>query len=294
MSLQRGPFKSLWLRTHGKPERADFAKAAEACVKVHKAEMQASPPGAAFYVAVAENSLVLTEVVQRCREQDFEFHPHRPLAEGSATGEFVYYKWFGPPGYKSMVHAYASSIQGTHSLVLSPDSTEVLLVWENGNWKMVTGAIDPGEDALSSAMRECHEEVNVVIDSEFSPLLVGGHQCSNARDRRVSDNVHVFVLRAKSKAFTEDNIEIKQAKWFRIDALLRAEASLSEWKPFDKVSADLGDGQPTVVQSNTLRYARRFVEGSYLSCKQDTIHNHSNIVWFGVSEKMSVTEAARC
>ena len=41
-----------------------------------------------------------------------------------------------------MVPCYATSIEGVGALVLSPDEKKVLLVWEYGNCKPLSGAVD--------------------------------------------------------------------------------------------------------------------------------------------------------
>ena len=51
---------------------------------------------------------------------------------------------------------------------------QVLLVWEYGNWKPVSGAVDEGESKLEAARREAGEEVGVQLDASFAPVYVGG------------------------------------------------------------------------------------------------------------------------
>ena len=49
----------------------------------------------------------------------------------------MYYRWNGDAAH-DMVPAYSTSIEGG-GLVLSPDESKVLLIWEYGNWKPITG-----------------------------------------------------------------------------------------------------------------------------------------------------------
>lgn len=64
-------------------------------------------------------------------------------------------------------------------------------------------------DALA---RECFEEVGITIDFDFHPLYLGGYQRNNARDRRINDNYSAFVVRAASKTFKVDEVEVKVSK----------------------------------------------------------------------------------
>lgn len=47
--------------------------------------------------------------------------------------------------HEDIVPSYATAIEGISALLLSPDEKKVLLIWERGNWKTVTGAVESGE-----------------------------------------------------------------------------------------------------------------------------------------------------
>ena len=84
----------------------------------------------------------------------------------------MYYRWNGDAAH-DMVPAYSTSIEGVGGLVLSPDESKVLLIWEYGNWKPITGAVDDGESALTACRREMREECGVQMDEAFAPVFVG-------------------------------------------------------------------------------------------------------------------------
>merc|ERR1712232_94988 len=121
-----------------------------------------------------------------------------------------------------MVPSYGTSIEGCGVTILSPDESEVLLVWEYGAWETVSGAVDPGESFLQGGKREAREEAGVTIDDAFSPVLVGGYNKGRARDGIINDNFHAVVMRAKTKKLELDGVEIELAHWFNIDELLKS------------------------------------------------------------------------
>ena len=161
---QAGPFGGLWLRigSPGGPPTPDTASLTEALTTVPV------NPAAAIYVALGERC-ISPQMTESLLSQGFSFHHYRrsPPASGGSQqqqhNEFVYYKWGGDPGH-DMVPAYATATEGVGGLLLSPDEREVLLIWEYGCWKMVTGSVDPGERLLGTLHREASEEVRLTID----------------------------------------------------------------------------------------------------------------------------------
>ena len=147
ISWQRGPYGSWWMRLgaaqSGMPTVPELSRALD--IGCERAKDAKSP----LYVCVQELEAE-PGVTALLRARGFGYHhfspnepPRKSPAGGSAQpmGEHVYYRWFGDPGH-DMVPCYATSIEGVGALVLSPDEKKVLLVWEYGNWKPVSGAVD--------------------------------------------------------------------------------------------------------------------------------------------------------
>ena len=108
---------------------------------------------------------LLMGAVQSRGYRFYHYHPD--------TNEMIWYKWC--TALPDLVPAYATSIEGGAVLVLSPDRSQVLLVWERGRlylqlpciiytccyrWGCPGGAVDMGESCLEGAIRECKEEVD--------------------------------------------------------------------------------------------------------------------------------------
>jgi 8-oxo-dGTP pyrophosphatase MutT (NUDIX family) len=157
-----------------------------------------------IFVEVPELALgvLLTTILQN----DFKFHHY-------LNGEYCYYIWNNQE-IEDKVPEFATSIEGIAALVLSPDQTEILLVWEYNKWKPITGAVESGHSLLKTLAKEVHEEVSVELDPDFEPRYLGGWNYPAARYHTINDNLFCFAVRALSKNFQVDGVEIKQAQWF--------------------------------------------------------------------------------
>ena len=155
---QKGPYGGLWLRVGcpGAPPPDAGALAAE---------LDSMPKASsAVYVALNERC-VSPGLTEALLSRGFRFHHYRHAnTRGTqAHNELVYYKWEGDPAH-DMVPAYATATEGVGGVVLSSDEKSVLLVWEYGCWKLVTGSLDPGEPVLTALRREALEEVGIELD----------------------------------------------------------------------------------------------------------------------------------
>jgi len=258
LTLQAGPYGSLWLRVTGDVSGADVVDAASNWL----IEFQKRSSGA-FFVAITETSCAVPDAVKWMLKNKFKFHhymPGRPSAAPTrGEGELVYYKWCGDPS-NDKVPQYATSIEGISVLLVSPDEREVLLVWEYGTWKSVTGAILAGETMLQASAREVFEEVGVRLDTSFAPVLVGGYVKSRARDLQINDNFHAIVLKALNRCIDVDGDEIHLAKWFPMDDLLRLDVGGEG----SKVHFSSGIAGKDVIGKSTLRRTRNYREGHYM------------------------------
>lgn len=146
--------------------------------------------------------------------------------------ELIYFAWRGAGENK--VPPYSTCFEGVGALVLSPDRTHVLLVWEYGHWKLVTGNVDTGEAWLEALRREVREEVNVLLSDEV--IFLGGWQDPKCRDDRVNNTFAAIAVTAATLDFKVDGDEIEAARWFPLsslpscdhaEALLRQDTSTS-------------------------------------------------------------------
>jgi 8-oxo-dGTP pyrophosphatase MutT (NUDIX family) len=257
LTLQAGPHGSLWLRVSGTVLGADFVEAASRWLT----EFQKRGRGA-FYVAIAESSHTVPEAVQWMLQNNFTFHHYMPgqtTTQTKVEGELVYYRWCGDPS-NDKVCQYATSVEGMSALLLSPDEREVLLVWEYGTWKSVSGAILAGETMLQAGAREVFEEVGVRLNTSFAPLLVGGFVKPKARDLQINDNFHAVVMKALSRGIEVDGDEIQLAEWFPIHDLLCLDVAGNG----TKVYFYSGIAGKDVIGKATLRRIRNYREGRYM------------------------------
>lgn len=224
IGYQGGAYGSLWLRLGVGDCTTPTAGTLSAAVDM---ALEHTAGRAAVYVGIQELSLD-PGTSGLLRQRGFKYHHFRQAPPdgqlfgagggGWRTGEHVYYRWNGDAAH-DMVPAYSTSIEGVGGLVLSPDESKVLLIWEYGNWKPITGAVDEGESSLIACEREMLEEVGITMDTLFSPIFVGGWQMARARDDRVNDNFKAFVIRAVSEAYTLDEAEVSEARWFALSDL---------------------------------------------------------------------------
>lgn len=210
---QLGPYGGLWLRigSPGGPRPPDAALLVEALRSVPP------NPAAATYVALNERC-VSTQLVETLLSHGFDFHHYRrspPTTgdQGMRHNEFVYYRWEGDQSH-NLVPAYATATEGVGGLLLSPDEKQVLLIWEYGCWKMVTGSVDEGEPLLSTLAREAQEEVGITLDGTYTPRYMGGWHAASIRDKIMNDHFSIFAVRSASKEFNVDGVEVSAARWF--------------------------------------------------------------------------------
>ena len=206
---QRGPYRSWWLRLGiGLSRLPSFAQLSTALDEAIQRAKETKPFGTAVYVGVQELAME-PGISSLLRARGFQYHHFhasrgRDSSGGAGSeyepGEHIYYRWLGDPTH-DLVPPYRTSIEGVGALLLSPDEKRVLLVWEYGNWKPVSGAVDEGESSLRTIEREMHEEVHVPLDHSFIARKVGGWQMARARDGRTNDNYVCYALRAGSEAF---------------------------------------------------------------------------------------------
>jgi len=245
--IQAGRYSALWVRLR----TAVPATAIEGWM----AECE-NKKGGAVYLAMPQ-PLVSTDTMSLLLGRSYQFHHYH-----RETDELVWYRWMRE-GMKDLVPAYATSIEGGGSLILSPDEKKVLLVFELGRWGRVGGAVDPGETCLEAALRECHEETSIELDDSFKPLLGMGYQQPRSRDGSINDHFLLFIVRAKSMEIKLDKNELQAAEWFEIAPLVAAFAEA--WK----ASGASDQRLPSVFEVNAkrvstleLRSLQRFTEGS--------------------------------
>jgi len=204
--LQGGPFKSRWLRVY------DEARVDDVMEALTQAEEGAKT---AVYVGVPDDHTLCGGIVAALRTRGFRFHHFHEEGPGSPAGELIYYRWAGAG--QDMVPSYATALEGIGVIVLSPERDAVLLAWEYGNWKMVTGNVDAGESMVETVRREVREEVGLEVEEEM--ILLGGWQAARSRDKSVNNIFCVFAATAKSREAKVDGVEVTDARWFPLASL---------------------------------------------------------------------------
>jgi len=169
----------------------------------------------AVYVGVPDDHTLCGGIVAALRTRGFRFHHFHEEGPGSPAGELIYYRWAGAG--QDMVPSYATALEGIGVIVLSPERDAVLLAWEYGNWKMVTGNVDAGESMVETVRREVREEVGLEVEEEMT--LLGGWQAARSRDKSVNNIFCVFAATAKSREAKVDGVEVTDARWFPLASL---------------------------------------------------------------------------
>jgi 8-oxo-dGTP pyrophosphatase MutT (NUDIX family) len=218
---QRGPFKSWWLRL-GDAAPAAIEAALEEVLARGKASTGNAHPGTAVYVCIPELA-ANPDASRALYKRGFSYHHFAPAKGSEEGGEFVYYAWASDnPSKDDLVPAYATSTEGVGAILLSPDETKVLLVWEFGKWKPVSGHVDKSELSIRAATRELWEEVGASVDETFTPIMTNGFIHSQSKDRMINTNFHCYVLRAATLHVQPDAAEVSEARWFPRSALAQA------------------------------------------------------------------------
>lgn len=208
VQMHGGPFQSRWLRVGPGAGVQDVLHA------VDTAEQGATT---AVYVGVPDDYEHCGSLVKDLRARGFEFHHLFPGEGDAPAGELIYYRWAGKGA--DLVPSYSTALEGVGVMVLSPDEDELLLAWEYGNWKMITGNVDAGESIVSAVRREVGEEVGLELGDGDAIRLMGGWQDAKARDERMNIFFCVFTARAKSRNVRVDGVEIGEARWFPLNSL---------------------------------------------------------------------------
>jgi len=283
--LQRGPFHSLWIRVGGDARRKVSAGALEELVSTSLSDQAALKVPGAVYVALDERS-ISSEHVQCLHRCGFRFHHHRTSPEPEGD-EFVYYRWPDRPDFDDKVPSYSTATEGVGALVLSPDEKRILLVWEYGCWKMVTGSVDAGEGTLQAMRRELQEEVGLREDAAFKPVYLGGWQASRAYDRQVNNHFSVYAVRVQDEATQIDTNEIGAARWFDLAALRERAAAAdaasqpaSSRMPLDVsgLSPGLQADGPTPVSTTLLHSVETLQSGRGLHVTEKVTKQGSAVV----------------
>lgn len=206
-------------------------------------------PKGAIYIEIPAKQL--SRYLPTLNDFDIKFHHFQNNA-------YTYYIWkvkdeSGNP-IEDKVPVYATSIEGVGGLILSPDLMKVLLVWEYGKWKLVTGAMKAGESPVDTLRREMTEEVGLEFTDNIT--RIGGWHISKARFDAVNDNFTAFVVQATSENFAVDGIEIKKAQWFNCDQLL-FRIDVSKIPDKDPTSASV-EGFETKFSWIALRFLSRY------------------------------------
>ena len=134
-------------------------------------------------------------------------------------GFYQYYKWL-LDNVEDKVHPYATSTAGASAMILSPDELSVLLIFENNNWKFVTGSNSFKELSFDTAKREMFEEVGLVPDPDFIPKVIGFWNIGGRCGGEINDMMTSYVFRSMPNCEIKmDEFELCDAKWFKISDL---------------------------------------------------------------------------
>jgi len=296
--LQVGKFGACWVRAiaHADGRPPPCTQSIEQALFRMLGWQESREKHFPVYVTLSASSMTAPSLLMLDR-RGFTFHHYRPGADESIdNAEYVYKLWPGPDGHDP-VPAYATSIEGCAALILSPGpegpASKVLTVWERGGWSMCGGAVNPKESPLDAIKREAAEELNIEIDEEFMPCYLGGYQETCARDLAINDNFSVFLLKAKTEFFREDNVEIEHACWLPA-GLDGSDGLLTSWEEAGRPGGNLTElgfdqwGEPYAqmpadkrkVKVRIMKALEAFMASRYLPCTRKT-KEHAHKIEYG-------------
>jgi len=260
IEFQSGPYASRWLRV---------CYGASADDVVEALSLAKNGAESAVYVGIPDDHERSGPIVASLRARGFKFHH---FVEGkkeeyaAPPGELIYYRWCGDG--VDMVPSYSTALEGVGVLVLSPEKDAVLLVWEYGHWKMITGNVDACESMVTTVQREVHEEVGVEIEESMS--MAGGWQEAASRDKAVNNVFCVFMVTAKSLVHKVDGVEIAEARWFPLAQLPLIEQEANDkGKPY-AMEWDLGTPGRNFLSRTVVRFLEVYRQGRGLHVRSNT------------------------
>ena len=162
-----------------------------------------------LYLHVEEK--ILSDLINFIICQKFKFRAY-------VDGTYQYYKWL-LEDIEDKVHPYATSTAGASCLILSPDEKSVLMVFENNNWKFVTGSNNYKELSIETAKREMFEEIGLENDPNFIPKVIGFWNINGRFAGNINDMMTCYVLKSTSFFPKIDTFEIEKTKWIKISEL---------------------------------------------------------------------------
>eukprot|EP00300_Choanocystis_sp_HF-7_P002806 c12130_g1_i2.p1 GENE.c12130_g1_i2~~c12130_g1_i2.p1 ORF type:complete len:426 (-),score=91.02 c12130_g1_i2:80-1273(-) len=203
--LLRPGMYSTWIRVLS----ADIGPAQLASVL---SRCEESNSKGAIHVYLREK-FIQRQLISQLKSQGYKFHHYV-----EETQTFVYGK--RPQDVedgKELINASAKEMVGC--IVVSPDEQQVLLVWEGGKWMYVTGCAITRENAIDATRRELRSQLNIEVDRESEPILVGGWNKAAGKFDCINELFSCFVVKATT---TQLNIEDDvHARWFHVAELLQ-------------------------------------------------------------------------
>lgn len=190
-----------------------------------------------IYVAVPDDHHETGPVIAALRREGFTFFKFE-------DGNRLVYLRVEKHAY---VPPYMTANEGVGVCVLSPDREKILLQWEHGFWKMVTGTVENGDSTLDTVRKEVGEEMGIELEDSFQ--FLGGFQVRRGGPAHV---MLVFAVTAKSLDFHVDHVEIDEGQWVTLSSIPQVEEQSLDGKGFfDKIEADLGCPGRNVLQLET-------------------------------------------
>jgi len=202
--LHSGSYGSRWVRVLPQATKEDIQSSVDSAL---------DGASSAVYVGIPDDLPECGAVVADLRKKGFKFHHFNPDTgkdKDAVPGELIYYRWCGK-GH-DVVPSYATALEGVGCIILNPKKDCILLVWEYGHWKLITGNVDLGESMRDTCKREVHEEVGLDIEDEL--VMIGGWQQAKSRDDSINNTFCVFAAVAKDTKTKVDGVEIEAARWF--------------------------------------------------------------------------------
>lgn len=86
-------------------------------------------------------------------------------------------------------------------------------------WVFIGGFVEPKQTAESAALRELHEETNILIENESRLVYLGSHFIDDARYKdschKISTSLFTIQLTAEEAAQAKGGDDISETKWLK-------------------------------------------------------------------------------